>query len=278
MKNILVADDDAATRELISQVLKGAGFSVTTAADGTAALEEVGRKNFDLLLLDVWMPRATGLEVMARLREKPSPPKVIIMTGDDTRETLLEAVREQAYRYVAKPIQMKALVELVEGALADRPASPPIEVISARPDWVELLVPCSLEAAERIENFMTHLKSDLSDEVRESVGEAFHELLLNAVEWGGQLDPNRKVRISYLRARKMLLYRIADPGPGFRFADLSHAAVAYSGDQPTEHDKIRQKKGLRPGGFGILLTQSRVDELLYNEAQNEVVFVKYLDS
>ncbi len=278
MKNILVADDEVATRELISQVLKGAGFSVTTATDGAAALEEVGRKNFDLLLLDVWMPRVTGLEVLARLRERPSPPKVIIMTGDDTRETLLEAVREQAYRYVAKPIQMKALVELVESALADGPASPPIEVISARPDWVELLVPCSLEAAERIENFMTHLKSDLSDEVRESVGEAFHELLLNAVEWGGQLDPNRKVRISYLRARRMLLYRIADPGPGFRFADLSHAAVAYSADQPTEHDKIRQKKGLRPGGFGLLLTQSRVDELLYNEAQNEVVFVKYLDS
>jgi CheY-like chemotaxis protein len=278
MKNILVADDDAATRELISQVLKGAGFSVTTAADGTAALEEVGRKNFDLLLLDVWMPRVTGLEVLAQLRERPSPPKVIIMTGDDTRETLLQAVREQAYRYVAKPIQLRALVELVGDALADGPASPPIEVLSARPDWVELLVPCSLEAAERIENFMAHLKSDLSDEVRESVGEAFHELLLNAVEWGGQLDPNRKVRISYLRARRMLLYRISDPGPGFRFADLSHAAVAYSDDQPTEHDKIRQKKGLRPGGFGLLLTQSRVDELLYNEAQNEVVFVKYLDT
>jgi anti-sigma regulatory factor (Ser/Thr protein kinase) len=108
------------------------------------------------------------------------------------------------------------------------------------------------------------------------VGQAFHELLLNAVEWGGKLDPNRKVRISYLRAKKMLMYRIADPGTGFKFADLEHAAISHMPDEPTKHDQIRQDKGLRPGGFGLLLTQATVDELIYNEKQNEVVFVKYL--
>ena len=109
------------------------------------------------------------------------------------------------------------------------------------------------------------------------MGQAFHELLLNAVEWGGKLDPSRKVRISYLRAKRMLLYRIADPGPGFKFAELEHAAISHAPDQPTEHDAIRQQKGLRPGGFGLLLAKANVDDLLYNEAQNEVVFVKYLD-
>jgi len=109
------------------------------------------------------------------------------------------------------------------------------------------------------------------------VGQAFHELLLNAVEWGGKLDASRKVRISYLRAKRMLMYRIADPGPGFKFSELDHAAISHSPDDPTVHDAIRQQKGLRPGGFGLLMTQANVDELLYNEAQNEVVFVKYLD-
>jgi anti-sigma regulatory factor (Ser/Thr protein kinase) len=99
---------------------------------------------------------------------------------------------------------------------------------------------------------------------------------MNAIEWGGRLDPHRKVRIACLRAKRMLLYRIADPGPGFRLEDLSHAAIAHDGD-PMEHMKIREEKGLRPGGFGLLLVHAKVDELLYNEARNEVVFVKYLD-
>jgi anti-sigma regulatory factor (Ser/Thr protein kinase) len=153
----------------------------------------------------------------------------------------------------------------------------PIEVISARRDWVELLVPCDREAAERIQEFLAGLDSDLPEEVRSSVGQAFREMLMNAIEWGGRLDPSRSVRIAYLRARRMLLYRIADPGAGFRIEELSHAAVNNQPDQPMQHALVREEKGLRPGGFGLLMTQSLVDELLFNEARNEVVFVKYLD-
>ena len=63
----------------------------------------------------------------------------------------------------------------------------------------------------------------------------------------------------------------------FRLADIDHAAVTNKDDAPMGHVFAREKKGLRPGGFGILMSQSLADELLYNEAQNEVVFVKYLD-
>jgi anti-sigma regulatory factor (Ser/Thr protein kinase) len=132
--------------------------------------------------------------------------------------------------------------------------------------------------AERIQGFMARLDADLSEEVRRAIGEVFHEMLVNAIEWGGQLDPNRRVRISYLRARRMLLYRIADPGPGFRFEELTHAAVHYGPGEALEHVHVRNQKGLRPGGFGILLARTMVDELLYNEAHNEVVFVKYLQA
>jgi anti-sigma regulatory factor (Ser/Thr protein kinase) len=204
-------------------------------------------------------------------------PNSIVMTSDDTPQTLLSAIREEAYTYVAKPVDPQALVILVKETLAKKPGQGSIEVISASPTWVELLVPCSLEEAERIETFMAHLKTGLPEEVRRAVGQAFHELLLNAVEWGGKLDPNRKVRISYLRARRMLMYRIADPGQGFKFTDLEHAAISHEPDEPTKHDQVRQDKGLRPGGFGLLLTQASVDELIYNEKQNEVVFVKYID-
>jgi anti-sigma regulatory factor (Ser/Thr protein kinase) len=62
--------------------------------------------------------------------------------------------------------------------------------------------------------------------LRNSVGLAFRELLLNAVEWGGTLDAAKRVRVVRARARGVLIYRITDPGPGFRVDDLPHAAVA----------------------------------------------------
>jgi len=278
VKSILIAEDDPTTRHLLSSVLKAAGFSVATAADGSTALGKLRKKKFDLLLTDIWMPRLNGLELMAHLRREAIRPKVVVMTSDDTPETVLRAVREQAYQYLTKPVDPKAVVALIRDAMAAQPVSPPIEVLSARPDWVELLVPCELGVAERISGFMNHFESDLPPDVRDQIGQAFRELLMNAIEWGGRLDPNQKVRISYLRGRRMLLYRIADPGTGFRFDGLKHAAVVNPPDQPWQHIEERDRKGLRPGGFGIMMVKSLADELLFNEAQNEVVFVKYLAS
>lgn len=100
---------------------------------------------------------------------------------------------------------------------------------------------------------------------------------MNAIEWGGRLDPARKVRIACLRSTRILMYRIADPGRGFDIDDLPHAAISYGPDAPIEHIKVREQKGLRPGGFGLLTVRASVDELLYNEKRNEVVFVEYLD-
>jgi CheY-like chemotaxis protein/anti-sigma regulatory factor (Ser/Thr protein kinase) len=277
MTRILIADDDRTTRLLLTETLRGGKYSVAAVADGAAALKKLKENKFDLALLDIWMPKMNGLEVLASLRKTSKRPKVIVMTSDDAPETLLSAIREEAYQYLSKPIEPKALLAMVRETLTRSSEILPVEVISARPTWVELLVPCSLDAAERIEGFMAHLKGGLSEEARRSVGQAFHELLLNAVEWGGKLDPSRKVRISYIQAKRMVLYRIADPGPGFKFADLEHAAISHNPEDPTKHDDVRREKGLRPGGFGLLLVQANVDELIYNEAQNEVVFVKYLD-
>jgi DNA-binding response OmpR family regulator len=277
MTRILVADDDRTTRILLSETLRAENYTVVAVADGSAALKKLKEGKFDIALLDVWMPRVNGLDVLKKLGDKNGRTKVIIMTSDDAPETLLGAIRAQAYQYIAKPIEPKALVALIRESLKRREEPLPIEVVSARPEWIELLVPCSLEVAERIEGFMAHLKGGLSEDARRAVGQAFHELLLNAVEWGGKLDPSRKVRISFLRAKRMLMYRIADPGPGFKFAELNHAAITHLPDEPTAHDEIRKQKGLRPGGFGLVMAQANVDELLYNEKQNEVVFVKYLD-
>jgi len=276
MSNILVVDDDSPTRRLLESVLTKAGFRVVAAAHGKEGVEHLRSRKFDLVFLDVWMPHMNGLEVLELMREEQITAKVVVFTSDTTPETILHAVRQQAYRYMQKPVEPDKVLELARDVLAAAPALP-IEVVSGRPDWIELLVPCTLDMAERVRSFMAHLDAGFSEEVRESISRVFREMLNNAIEWGGQLDPNRKVRISYIRAKRMLLYRIADPGPGFSFEDLSHAAVSNPEDQPIQHIFVRQQEGIRPGGFGILMSRQSVDELLYNEAQNEVVFIKYLD-
>jgi DNA-binding response OmpR family regulator len=276
MNRILIADDDRATLHLLQGVLKNAGYATEVAKDGLEAQERLLRGRFDLLLLDIWMPRLNGLELLASLRKRKKGPRVVVMTSDDTPDTLLKAVREQAYRYLHKPVDPRQLVETLEQVLETATAPSEIEVVSARPEWVELVVPCTRAAAARIEEVMAHLEADLTPELRESVSSAFRELLLNAVEWGGRLDPSRKVRIAYLRFERMLLYRIADPGPGFDPTKLEHAAVGQPDDDPIAHVHVREKKGIRPGGFGLMMVKAQVDELLYNEKRNEVVFVKYL--
>jgi CheY-like chemotaxis protein/anti-sigma regulatory factor (Ser/Thr protein kinase) len=276
MNRILVVDDDRTTRFVLQNVLDGAGYATSVAEDGVDALDALRTGRFDLLLLDVWMPRMNGLELLAKLRTRKRRPRVVVMTSDDTPDTLLKAVREQAFTYVHKPVDSTALLDTVRQAL-ESPEPPRIEVISARPDWVELVVPCTREAAERIQPVMVQLGASLAPDVRDAIAYAFRELLLNAIEWGGRLDPSRTVRIACLRFKRMLMYRIADPGPGFNIDDLPHAAIGHSPDAPIAHMQVREEKGLRPGGFGLLSVRASVDELLYNEKRNEVVFVKYLD-
>lgn len=276
MSRILVVDDDRTTRHVLSNVLTTAGFAVTAAKDGVAALAAVRKQPVDLLLTDVWMPRMNGLELLERLRDLNTRPRVIVMTSDDTPETLLESVRRQAFTYLKKPIASVDLLQSVRDVL-DSPEPPAIEVVSARPEWVELVVPCRREAVDRIQTVMTQLDTDLAPNLREAIAYAFRELLMNAIEWGGKLDPTQTVRISYLRARRMVLYRIADPGPGFNIENLPHAAIGSQSDDPIAHMQVREEKGIRPGGFGLLSVRDTVDELLYNERRNEVVFVKYLE-
>ena len=275
---ILVVDDDRGFRHLMSVLLEGKGHVVVQAADGPAALRELAGGVFDVMLLDVGLPGMSGLEVLAVVQTIAVPPRVVMITADDAPETLLKAVRGQADRYITKPFEPGAILDVVDDVLRAPPAAAlPIEVVSARPEWVELVAPCSLRVADRIQSYMMRLEADLPEAVRESVGRAFRELLSNAVEWGGKLDPARTVRISCLRARRMLLYRIADPGEGFDIERLTHAAINNPDDDPLQHHFVREEKGLRPGGLGLAITRELVDELIYNEARNEVVFVKYLD-
>ena len=117
MRKILVVDDDKTTRHLFQKVLDGAGFSTSVAKDGVQALKALSAERFDLLLLDVWMPRMNGLDLLAKLRTRKTRPRVVVMTSDDTPETLLKAVRGQAFKYLHKPVEPPTLLNTVREVL-----------------------------------------------------------------------------------------------------------------------------------------------------------------
>ncbi len=275
MAKILVVEDNSNERNGLCRILERAGYDVRSAADGVEALQRIRDDKFDLLLVDIWMPRMNGLELLAHLPED-SRPKALVITGDESPDTLLRSLREKAHLFIAKPLQLEVLLQVIKTTLESPPGPDPIEVLSAEPNWVELRFPCELETAGRIENVVDQLNYSLPPEVRQSVRIAFHELLMNAIEWGGELNPEVQAQIDYLRTRKFVMCRIADPGTGFDPAGVEHAAVTSQAEDPMAHSEAREEKGLRPGGYGIRLAKSLVDELVYNEAHNEVAMVKYL--
>lgn len=151
-----------------------------------------------------------------------------------------------------------------------------IEVVSRLPAWVELRVPSDLTVISPLQELVTQLEAGLSPEASEAISRAFREMLCNAIEYGGHLDPAALVEVRLMRLEHAFICRIKDPGDGFDPCTLDHAAINNPNDNPVRHAFVREEKGLRGGGFGILLVSQLVDELVYNERHNEVQFVKYL--
>ena len=160
-RRILIVDDDRALRFVLSNLLERRRSYRRSGPDGREALRRLDAGAFDIVLLDIGLPDLSGLDVLAHARTVASPPIVVMMTADDTPETLLSAVRQQAYRYLRKPFAPTAIVEVIDDAIASAPsASLSIEVVSARPEWVELVAPCVLEMADRIQSFVMQLETE----------------------------------------------------------------------------------------------------------------------
>jgi CheY-like chemotaxis protein/anti-sigma regulatory factor (Ser/Thr protein kinase) len=275
---ILIVDDEESLLLMLRRGLEEKGFDVLTASNAETGFELLSTNPVDLTLLDVMMPQMDGLTMLSRLRAHDKEMPVIIMTGMATPEAVIGALRDQACDFLSKPFMIATLVTAIENALEYRPKNLQIEVLSARPEWIELRIPCDMAAIGPLERLMSQLKTDLPVETRDRVVYAFREMLRNAIEHGGKNDPNQFVEIGYLRTPRMILYRIKDPGAGFDMESLEHAAITNPKDDPIRHERVREEQGLRPGGFGILIARDMVDDMIYNEQRNEVALIKYLDA
>jgi len=275
-KRILIVDDDPGIHRLLGDALHSEDRQIDSSFDGDDALARIKKVPYALVLADVQMPGLNGLALLECVRRICPATKVLVMTVENSPENVVWAIRKHAFSFFSKPFPISSLSEMVKTGLKSIEWEDDIEVTSAHPNWIALRLRCKVDAVDRIVQFLRELAPDLSQGEQENLATALREILMNATEHGGGSDPRQEVIVTYVRGSRSLVYYVRDPGAGFSFEDLSHDAVSNPPDSPFEHADIRERMGLRPGGFGILLTRKLVDELIYNETGNEVLLIKYL--
>ncbi len=271
---LLVVDGDPAVHQFLAELLRREDRTIEDAYDGHEALKQLRSASYDLVVAGSGNS-SDGLTLLRRAAVV-CPRAKVILTGDPDPARIARAVRHHAYGYFHKPLSPGPIAEMVQQALEATSWKDDIRVISERPEWITMDIRCKLDAAERATHFVREMQAGLPPQKRDDVVVAFRELLLNAVEHGGQSDPSKRVRFSLIRTAKTLIVQIQDPGPGFSFNMLPHAAISNPETSPIKHVEVRAEQGQRPGGFGILMTRNLVDDLVYNERGNAVLFTKAL--
>jgi DNA-binding NtrC family response regulator len=114
---VLIVEDEKLLRLMIAKLLQVSGYRVFTCGDSLQALELVEKKSFDLVITDLMMAGATGMDVLRATRKCQPRAKVIIITGTPSSQTLLEAKREGAYAYLRKPFQLKQFLSILKDAI-----------------------------------------------------------------------------------------------------------------------------------------------------------------
>jgi DNA-binding response OmpR family regulator len=118
--NILIVDDERATRHTLAGLLRRTGYRTEEAASGREALETIARQHFDLVILDLKMPEMDGAEVLQAARPLAPDTVFIILTAYGTLDSAVVAIRQGAFDYLLKPSSMPEIVRVVEAGLAQR--------------------------------------------------------------------------------------------------------------------------------------------------------------
>jgi DNA-binding NtrC family response regulator len=156
----LVVDDESNIRELLDEILSEEGYEVTTAADAEHARAARLEQNYDLTLLDIWMPDTDGITLLKEWSESGSLGPVVMMSGHGTVDTAVEATRLGALDFIEKPVSLAKLLRTVAKALEKRRGSKDgrrslvPDVLS--PIGKSRLIGELREQVERIARFDTH--------------------------------------------------------------------------------------------------------------------------
>lgn len=118
--SILIADDEEEIRNSLSMVLQDEGYRCTAVADGASAIEELKEHSFDILISDLKMPHADGIEVLEEALKRSSDTLTIIITAHATVETAIQALRKGAADYILKPLDFDEVILRIENLLKQK--------------------------------------------------------------------------------------------------------------------------------------------------------------
>jgi two-component system nitrogen regulation response regulator NtrX len=120
MPSILIVDDEPGVRSALGGVLRDEGYNVDAVDSGEACLERLGRRAFDVVVLDIWLPGMDGLATLARMRERQVDAQVVIISGHGNVESAVRAIKMGAFDFVEKPLSLEKTVLVVRNALRQR--------------------------------------------------------------------------------------------------------------------------------------------------------------
>ena len=149
MARILITDDEPSIRETLSQILADEGHRTTLCETGEEAIAQLARDEFDLVLLDLWLPGIDGLSVLERVRGA-APPPIIMISGHGSVDAAVRATRLGAYDFLEKPLSLERVLLTVNHALSDRRLREQVRDLKRQITLEELLVGES-EAMQRLD-------------------------------------------------------------------------------------------------------------------------------
>lgn len=175
---VLIVDDDDVLLDLMSRRLERLGYNLDRASNGGEALEYIQRNQYDLVVTDIYMPIATGLDILESTKEKDPLTQVIVITGGGTIEIALEALDKDAFLYLTKPfddlkvfdhVVMKALdyrkLKLSGGEVPPQFVEAPAPVVEAQPEPVKEPADQNLDAAKQATDGSLRILLSLPDAV-----------------------------------------------------------------------------------------------------------------
>jgi two-component system, OmpR family, response regulator len=272
----LIVNSSPELNQLLSNLFDPITWSLRFVADNKEALQAAEAQHYDLIITGERTSGQEDIALLRRLRLVRPHTRLIILADEYTPGDVLASIRERAFSYFARPFSTERLAEFIQSSITQPCWDDGIEILSVTPNWIRLSVRCDVFTANRLLQFFREA-SQLPDAETEEVATAFREILLNAMEHGGKFDPSQYVEVGYVRTKRAVICRIKDPGAGFSLDELKHSAIDNPPDEPLRHMAERESRGLRPGGFGILMAKNLVDDLLFNEQGNEAILIKYLD-
>jgi anti-sigma regulatory factor (Ser/Thr protein kinase) len=277
MSRILIIEDHNHVSHAIGDHLTAASLPLDYAAGNADALHRLRILSFGVVITSGDTAIEESLALLQEMRGIRPALKCIVLAHHSTPDKVIAALRAHVFACFTPPFDTHEIANLAKQAASDSQFGEDIEILSARPGWVSVRVNSRLITAERLLSFAKELSAQLPEDAKQEIIQALREILLNAMEHGAAFNPDQSVEVTAIRTGRAMVFRVRDPGAGFRQESISHAAITNASEDPTAHIAQREEEGMRAGGYGLLLAQGTVDELIYNEIGNEAILIKYLD-